>query len=674
VIEILPSRDPIDAEAPVIAVQPQGAVYGAGDTARALTVSASVRDGGILSYQWYSNTVDSAEDGTSIFSAVGEAYIPPTKAKGVVYYYVIVTNTITGNNYGGNKTARAVSRTAGVGIDVVPVSITGLSVTSKIYDGTADAEIDGTAVIDGVNVGDKVTVIDGTALFNDKNAGTGKTVTFDGWSISGADAGNYFLSSQPANIMADITVKPVTITGLSAGNKVYDGTTAATVSGTAVINGIIPGDDVSAVVAAEFDDKNAGTGKTVTFGYSLGGADAGNYSLSAQPASVTANITAKPVSITGLSASNKQYNGTITAAVTGTAVISGKIAADTVTVNAGTAAFANASVGNGKTVTFSGWSLAGADAGNYSLSAQPASVTANIEFVSMIEMVWIPAGTFIMGSPASEPNRYTDETQHSVTLTSGFYMGKYQVTQAQWEAVTGKTMEQQQAVATTSTTDYGRGSNHPIYYVNWYDVVEFCNRLSVMEGLIPVYSLNGKTNPDEWGTQGTSWNDIAMDRSKNGYRLPTEAEWEYACRGSYENKATETNTKPFGIGDGTKMVSGMANFDVRYPYDLAHVPAGSYSDTGATGYVGKTTAVGSYADNNYGLYDMHGNVWEWCWDWYKSDITTDNTDPVGAVTGSIRVERGGSWYNIGQNLRSAYRYYGTPSFRDSLIGFRVVRS
>jgi len=262
-------------------------------------------------------------------------------------------------------------------------------------------------------------------------------------------------------------------------------------------------------------------------------------------------------------------------------------------------------------------------------------------------MVKIPAGTFMMGSPESEPNRLSArETQHSVTLTKSFYMGKYQVTQKQWKAVMEKTIEEQQDE--DDTTDYGRGDNHPIYYVTWYDTIEFCNKLSIKGGLTPVYSLNGKTNP---------------------------AEWEYACRGSYTNKATETNTKPFGIGDGTKMISGMANFRVIYPYDLAHDPAGNYSDTDATGYVGKTTAVGSYAANNYGLYDMHGNVWEWCWDWwYDSYSDSPANDPAGAVTGSFRVLRGGSWDDYGQYLRSALRGGGNPSVRDEYLGFWLVRS
>jgi formylglycine-generating enzyme len=286
-----------------------------------------------------------------------------------------------------------------------------------------------------------------------------------------------------------------------------------------------------------------------------------------------------------------------------------------------------------------------------------------------IDMVSIPAGTFTMGSPTTEPNRYSDETQYSVTL-SAFSMSKHLVTQAQYKAVMGEGEDR-------TTTSYGKGDNFPIYYVNWYDAIVFCNKLSIKEGLNPVYSIGGKTNPSEWGAiptgSNTTWDAAVMDKSKNGYRLPTEAEWEYACRGDYANKATETNTKPFGIGDGTKMISGMANFDVKYPYDLNHSPAGNYNDTSATGYVGKTTAVGSYAANNYGLYDMHGNLYEWCWDWYGSYSSSPADDPTGAVTGSFRVVRGGYWSDYGRYVRSAYRSSGDPDIR-YFIGFRLVRS
>jgi formylglycine-generating enzyme required for sulfatase activity len=288
-------------------------------------------------------------------------------------------------------------------------------------------------------------------------------------------------------------------------------------------------------------------------------------------------------------------------------------------------------------------------------------------------MVQIPAGTFMMGSPATEPDRIeAREEQHQVMLTKNFKMSKYQVTQKQYRVVMGT------LPSSLPSSSYGVGDNYPVYYVSWYDAIVFCNKLSVMEGLSPVYSINSSTNPDDWGAVPTSsnaiWNEVTMVSGANGYRLPTEAEWEYACRGNYANKATETNTKPFGIGDGTKMISGMANFDVGYPYDLAHSPAGAYDDTSAIGYLGKTTMVGNYQANNYGLYDMHGNVYEWCWDWFKADITMDTNDPTGAVTGTVRVLRGGSWIFDAQSLRSAIRGSRNPDFRNHYIGFRLVRS
>jgi len=263
-------------------------------------------------------------------------------------------------------------------------------------------------------------------------------------------------------------------------------------------------------------------------------------------------------------------------------------------------------------------------------------------------MVTIPAGTFMMGSPASEPNRYSNETQHSVTLSS-FKMSKYQVTQEQWEAVMG--------IGTNPSFYHGGagqepavGENQgrrPVEQVSWYDALVFCNKLSIKEGLTPAYSISGKTNPADWGTVPTNsdatWNAVVIVAGSTGYRLPTEAQWEYACRAG--------TTTAYNTGDTISDSTGW------------------YSNNSGS----KTHEVGKKPANAWGLYDMHGNVWEWCWDWYGSYSSGAQIDPMGASSGTYRVLRGGSWFSSAERLRSAIRYYYSPYIRDGDLGFRLVR-
>lgn len=309
--------------------------------------------------------------GGSGAATIDDSTLTPTKAGTVK----VIAKKAESANYNA-----ATSAEKEITIAPKPVTITGLTAADKEYDGTATATPVGTAIVSEKVGNDDVTVKAGTASFADKNVEAGKVVTFTGYELEGTDKDNYTLSGQPKNVTANITAKKVTITGLTADNKVYDGTTTATPAGTAIISEILSGDTVTVKAGkANFADKNVGTGKTVTFTeYALEGTDKDNYALSAQPGSVTADITAKPVTIDGVSAANKAYDGNVTAVISGTATINGKIESDDVSVNQGTAAFDNQYAGTDKTVTFTGFTLSGNDAGNYNLSAQPANKTADI--------------------------------------------------------------------------------------------------------------------------------------------------------------------------------------------------------------------------------------------------------------------------------------------------------
>ena len=221
-----------------------------------------------------------------------------------------------------------------------------------------------------------------------------------------------------------------------------------------------------------------------------------------------------------------------------------------------------------------------------------------------LEMLWVEPGTFTMGSPESEPGRYDDETQHTVTLTEGYWLGKYEVTQAQWEEVMG------------SNPSYFKGANRPVEKVSWNDVTSFCEKLTEQEseaGRLP---------------------------AGMAYQLPTEAQWEYACRAG--------TTTAFAFGD--ELAAKNANFDI---YD------GGHND------------VGKYPANAWGFHDMHGNILEWCADWYGAYPAGAASDPVGPAGGSVSVLRGGSWNFTASYARSAIRNMDMPEGKSDLAGFRL---
>jgi formylglycine-generating enzyme required for sulfatase activity len=254
-------------------------------------------------------------------------------------------------------------------------------------------------------------------------------------------------------------------------------------------------------------------------------------------------------------------------------------------------------------------------------------------------MVYVEGGSFMMGSPDDEPNRMSDETQHQVTV-SGFYMGKYEVTQKEWREVMG------------SHPSEFKGDDLPVENVSWYDVLEYCNALSKKDGFIPAYLID-RERIDSENTGSFNWL-VSWDKNANGYRLPTEAEWEYACRAG--------TVTPFSTGND--ITTDQANYDGDYPYNNNKKGIDRK----------KTTIVGSFAPNQWGLYDMHGNIREWCWDWYYFFYSTNMIDPTGSSGRSSRVIRGGSWFDVAGSLTSADRDGEPPFLRYSNLGFRVVRS
>jgi len=273
-----------------------------------------------------------------------------------------------------------------------------------------------------------------------------------------------------------------------------------------------------------------------------------------------------------------------------------------------------------------------------------------------VDMVSIPGGSFTMGSPTEEANRNSDETQRQVTL-SAFRMGKYEVTQEQYEAVM-KTNPSWFTISNNKQPAPGETAvKRPVEQVSWYDAIVFCNKLSIAEGFTPAYRINNSTDPAAWGpvpgSGDATWNGVAMVPDSDGYRLPTEAQWEYAAKGG--------NNSP-----GNYIYAGSNT-----PDNVAW-----YTDNSETDSSGKKThEVGKKTANGLVLYDMSGNVAEWCWDWYGAYPSVAQTDPVGVPTGTSisRVFRGGSWLYSDSDARSACRSRLGPSSRLSYIGFRLVR-
>jgi formylglycine-generating enzyme required for sulfatase activity len=263
-----------------------------------------------------------------------------------------------------------------------------------------------------------------------------------------------------------------------------------------------------------------------------------------------------------------------------------------------------------------------------------------------MKLLRIEPGKFLMGSPSNEAYRGNDEQQHEVEITRGFWLGADPVTVGQFRAFVKATGYRTQAEREGGAYRYvgsewkqdprinwqnpgfQQDDSHPIVCVSWNDAQEFC----------------------AWPTK---------TNSGHLYRLPTDAEWEYACR------AGAAESFPFHVGQPSHSLSStQANFNGDFPY----------GGTAKGPYLKRTTPVRSYKPNAWGLFDMHGNVWEWCQDWYGADYygQSPRQDPPGPSEGSIRVIRGGSWKDDGQYCRSAFRFWNEPADRSGALGFRVA--
>jgi formylglycine-generating enzyme required for sulfatase activity len=263
-------------------------------------------------------------------------------------------------------------------------------------------------------------------------------------------------------------------------------------------------------------------------------------------------------------------------------------------------------------------------------------------------MVLVTGGTFTMGDSKAE-GPAEEIPVHSVTV-GDFSIGKYELTQAEWAEY-----------ITPAVYDFGAGANHPVYYASWFEILRYCNFRSLDEGLTPCYIIAASTDPADWpappvyssDSSFSVYNAVECNWSANGYRMPTEAEWEYAARGGSDHAQ-----------------------DFRYSGSETVEDVAWFGDNAPNG----VQAIGGKSPNQLGLYDMSGNLYEFCWDWFGSDYYTTCdlmgtvTDPTGPGSGDMRIVRGGGWGGAAANCRVAGRFRDYPVSAFSHTGVRLVRT
>jgi len=490
-----------------------------------------------------------------------------------------------------------------------------------------------------------VTVDSGSNITLPSGSGLTKTgYTFGGWNTNGSSTGINYNAGSSFTVDGNVT--------LYAKWNIISSPITQTYTVTFDANGVTSGTAPASVTVDSGSDITlpSGSGLTKT-GYTFGGWNTNgsgtgiNYNAGSSftvDGNVTLyakwNIISSPITQTYTVTFNS--NG----ATSGTVPTS-------VTVNSGS----NITLPSGSGLTkdgyvFGGWNTNSSGTGtNYNASSS-FTVNSNVTLYAKwttfieIEMVQIPGGSFQMGSNSG--NSY-EKPVHTVTLSS-FYMGKYEVTQEQWTAVMGNNPSNFKSSPASGEVQNKR----PVERVSWYNALVFCNKLSMREGLNPAYKISGNIDPASWGTvpngRHPTWDAVEIVAGSNGYRLPTEAQWEYAARGGNGSPGNYTYSGSDTVGD------------------VAWYSSNSDS---------KTHEVGKKSPNSLGLYDMSGNVYEWCWDWFSESYYSSSpaNDPGGAGSGSSRVLRGGGWDNSAVGTRSAYRYGNYPYNWGDAVGFRLVR-
>ena len=274
-----------------------------------------------------------------------------------------------------------------------------------------------------------------------------------------------------------------------------------------------------------------------------------------------------------------------------------------------------------------------------------------------VGMVFVPAGSFTMGDSLDGES---DALPLHTVYVSALYMDQYDVTSNLWNTVYQWATNHGYHFDPTAS---GKAANHPVQTVDWYDCVKWCNARSEMTQLTPAYYTDA--------TQATPYRSGDLDLSNScvkwtaGYRLPTEAEWEKAARGGLSGQRF-----PWGDAISESQANYYSTFE--YSYDLSDT---GYNPTYYNGFFPSTSPVNAFTPNGYGLYDMAGNVWQWCWDWYGNYDSASQTDPLGPASGqsgSTRVFRGGSWDNVAFANRSAGRDSFSPTNSYNILGFRSV--